>query len=152
MSVEVAVTVDAPKSRVWRTVADIENAADTISAIERIEVLEKPHDGLLGLKWRETRTMYGKAATETMWISDVDDESYYVTEAQSHGSVYRTEVRVAEEGGKTRLSMVFDAEAETFGARVMSAMMGFVVNRAVKKNLLQDLQDVKRAAESRVAP
>jgi carbon monoxide dehydrogenase subunit G len=152
MSVEVAVTVDAPRRHVWRTVTDIEHAARTISAIEEIEVLEKPPHGLLGLKWRETRTLFGKSATETMWVTEVDEPSYYATEARSHGSIYRTEIHLADQNGGTRLSMTFGAEAQTLGARVMSTVFGFLMNRSLEKALLQDLQDLKRAAESREAP
>jgi carbon monoxide dehydrogenase subunit G len=152
MSVEVAVTVDAPKRHVWRTVSDIEHAASTISAIEKIEVLERPSEGLLGLKWKETRTLFGKSATETMWVTVADEHSYYATEARSHGSIYRTEIHLADQDGGTRLSMTFSAEAQTLGARVMSTVFGFLMNRSLKKALLQDLQDLKKAAESREAP
>lgn len=152
MSVEVALTVDAPRQHVWHTVSDIEHAASTISAIEKIEVLERPSDGLLGLKWRETRRLFGKTATETMWVTEVDDCSYYATEARSHGSIYRTKIHLADRDGGTRMSITFGAEAQTLGARVMSIVFGFLMNRSIKKALLQDLQDLKQAAESRETP
>ena len=72
MIVEAQVTIDAPEAAVWKVISDIESAADTISGIEQVEVLEKPEDGLLGLQWRETRTLFGKTATEEMRITDAD--------------------------------------------------------------------------------
>jgi carbon monoxide dehydrogenase subunit G len=148
VTVNVAVRVHAPKDRVWRVVTDIENSARTISAIDTIEVLERPNAGLVGLKWRETRTLYGKAATEVMWITDVEEGASYVTEARSHGSIYRTRIGLSEDGGAARLGMEFRAEPQSFGARVASIVLGPVMKRAVRKALLQDLQDVKREAES----
>lgn len=38
---------------------------------------------------------------ETIWIPDVDDGSGYTTEARTHGSIYRTDVRVSDTGGGT---------------------------------------------------
>ena len=112
-----------------------------------VEVLERPPTGILGLKWRETRTLFGKTATEVMWITGVEEGSSYKTEARSHGSVYRSEIRVSEVGDRTRLRMVFEAEALTFGARVFSVLLGFMIKGATKKALLQDLMDVKAVAE-----
>jgi hypothetical protein len=42
---------------------DIENASKIISGIDKIEVVEKPTHGLVGLRWRETRMLFGKPAT-----------------------------------------------------------------------------------------
>jgi carbon monoxide dehydrogenase subunit G len=150
MTVEVAVSVHAPKERVWRLVTDIENAARTISAIETIEVLERPETGLLGLKWRETRAMFGKTVTEVMWVTDVDEGTSYTTEARSHGSIYRTRIGLSGhgDGGTVRLGMEFRAEPQSFGARVASVVLGPVMKRAVRKALLGDLEETKRAAEA----
>lgn len=148
MRLEVAVEVDAPVAEVWRIASDIENAERTISGIDKIEVLEPPSgEGILGLKWRETRTMFGKTATEIMWITEAGD-SYYVTEARSHGSEYTTRVHAAPAGDGTRLAMVFEARPLTTGARVASALLGFMMKGAVRKALLKDLTDVKSAAEA----
>jgi hypothetical protein len=148
VTVNVAVSVHAPQDRVWRLVTDIENSVRTISAIDAIEVLERPSAGLAGLKWRETRTMFGKSATEVMWVTDVDEGTSYVTEARSHGSIYRTRTGLSGDGGAVRLGMEFRSEPQSFGARVASVVLGPVMKRAVRKALLRDLEDVKRAAES----
>jgi carbon monoxide dehydrogenase subunit G len=59
MGVEAQVTINGSKAAVWAAITNIENAADIISGIEDIEVLEKPADGLVGLRWRETRLYFG---------------------------------------------------------------------------------------------
>jgi len=63
MLVEAQVTIHAPKPAVWAAITDIEHAAETISGIEKIEIVEKPANGLVGLRWRETRMLFGKPAT-----------------------------------------------------------------------------------------
>ncbi len=65
MHMNVEVPVEASKQEIWRLITDIENAPSRISGIEELEVLESPADGLVGLKWRETRQFGGKTATET---------------------------------------------------------------------------------------
>jgi carbon monoxide dehydrogenase subunit G len=148
MRVEYEVTVRAPKAEVWKLVTDFDNAASRISGIEKIEVLERPAAGLVGFKWRETRTLFGKTATEVMWITAVDEGSRYTTEARSHGSIYRTEIGVQDHPEGTRLWGVFEAEPQSLGAKVMSALLGFMVKGSMKKALLQDFLDVKAAAET----
>lgn len=50
MKVEAKVCIDSTKEQIWQVISDIENSVNTIKAIEKIEVLEKPADGLVGLK------------------------------------------------------------------------------------------------------
>lgn len=146
--VSVDVLIDAPPPVVWSLVTDIEGAAATISAIETVEVLERPEHGMRGLRWRETRKMYGKRATETMWITGVNEGSSYETEARSHGSIYRTRVAVSEDPGGAQLRMRFSAEPTTFATRIVSLLLGPLIARSVRSALLKDLRDIKAAAES----
>lgn len=50
MLVEVQVTINGSKAAIWAAITNLENAAETISGIENIEVLEKAANGLVGLK------------------------------------------------------------------------------------------------------
>src|SRR5262249_15257427 len=70
MLVEAQVTINGSKAAVWTAITDIENASKTISGIEKIEIIEKPANGLAGLRWRETRMLFGKPATVEKWITD----------------------------------------------------------------------------------
>ena len=84
-----------------------------------------------------------------MWITDAEEEAYYTTGARSHGSIYRTDIRLANAPDGTLLSMDFTAEAQTLGAKILSTVLGFIIERSVKKALLKDLEDLKAAAELR---
>jgi uncharacterized membrane protein len=151
MKLSVEVIVAAPRPIVWEVVTDIENAATTLSGVERVEVLERPGPGILGLKWRETRTMHGREATETMWITEVRDGSRYATEARSHGAIYRSVVRAEDAPGGTRLGLDFDAEPQNALTRVLGAVLAPFLRRALERALLKDLEDLKAAAEARAA-
>ncbi len=147
MHLNVEVPIEASKHEIWKLITDIEQAPSRISGIEDVEVLESPADGLVGLKWRETRKFGGKTATETMWVTEAVEDSHYRTEAQSHGSVYRSRMYLSDGDEGTRLGMDFDCEPQTFGAKFMWLALGFMFRGATRKALLQDLNDIKAAAE-----
>ena len=147
MRVQARVCIDGTKEEIWQVITDIEGSEKTIGAIEEIEILEKPASGLTGLKWRETRTMFGKTATEVMWITDVKEAHYYQTRAESHGAVYITKLQIEEQEGKTYLTMAFDGQAQSLPAKIMSVATGFLFKSAAQRALQNDLEDIKVAVE-----
>jgi hypothetical protein len=146
MSVMVTENIQAPRERVWEIITDIEHAAETISAITELTVLERPDAGFIGLKWMEKRVMFGKEATETMWISAAEENHWYETTAESHGSIYNSRLEIRDAGDGVALSMSFVATPTSLFARIMS-VTSFLFNGAIKKAFQQDLQDIKRRAE-----
>ena len=148
MKMSLSTDIVASPQDVWKTIADIEGSADTIRAIEMIEVLE-PATGpsITGLKWRETRTMFGKEATEVMWITEAIEPSHYVTRAESHGSIYETRLSIDTTEDGCVLTMSFEGTPQTFGAKVMWALTGWMAKGAMRKALTADLADIKSAAE-----
>src|SRR4249919_2809404 len=90
MIVEAQVTINGSKAAIWAAITDIENASKIISGIEKIEVLEKPENGLVGLKWRETRMLFGKPATVEKWITEAAENEFYTTQAEDGGFVFVT--------------------------------------------------------------
>jgi len=148
MQLSVQIQIDGSREEIWKVITDIENCADRISGIEEVEILEKPEAGLVGLKWKETRTMFGKTATEVMWITDVVENESYDVRAESHGSVYRSKLSIALKDSVHVLRMGFGAEAQSLIVKLMSAIMGVFFKGATKKALLKDLEDIKSAVEA----
>lgn len=148
MLVEAQVAIDGPKEAVWSVISDIENAAERISAIESIEILNRPDAGLIGLKWRETRTMFGKTATEEMWITEAVENQFYKTGAESHGFAYVSTMSVSAQDGGTCLTMTHESKPQGLLAKVLAIPMGFVFKGMMRKCILQDLNDVKAAVEN----
>lgn len=147
MNFKVEKLINASPEAVWKVITDIDNAPNNISGIETVEILERQDSAFVGLKWRETRIMFGKEATEVMWITDARENTSYSTRAESHGSTYITHFELQPEGAQTRLVMTFDGQAQTFGAKLMSAIMGIFFKGATIKALEKDLSDIKAAVE-----
>ncbi len=148
MKISVDVVINEPKEKVWQVITDIENAANIISGIDKIEILNKPKDTLVGLKWKETRTMFGKSATETMWITEAKENDYYKTRAESNGAIYQTVLKLSEKENATLLTMEFHSEAVTLKGKIMALIFGLLLKSSMKKIIKQDLIDLKNAIEN----
>ena len=146
MIVEARVTINGSKAAIWAAITNIENASEIISGIENIEVLEKPANGLVGLKWRETRMLLGKPATAEKWITDAAENEFYKTRAEDGGFVFLTTKSISENGGATTLTERHEFKPQGFVAKLKSMPM-FLFKGVIKKALLQDLNDIKAAVE-----
>lgn len=147
MNITVGVEIDSPKSKVWAAIIDIDNCMDMISGIIDLKMLHKPEEGLIGLKWSETRKMFGKEASETMWITDCKDEDYYCTRAENSGAVYSTTMAVSEAGNKTLLTMSFSDSSDSIFIKMVSSIMGLFIKKSMVKMLEKDLADIKEFVE-----
>jgi hypothetical protein len=147
MIVEAQVTVNGSRAAIWAAITDIENAAEIISGIENIEVLEKPANGLVGLRWRETRMLFGKPATVEKWITDAAENERYKTRAESDGFVFLTTMSIAESSSGITLISSHVSEPQGIVARLQSIPMGLLFKGVVKKAILKDLNDIKSAVE-----
>ncbi|MDG2174842.1 MAG: SRPBCC family protein [Gammaproteobacteria bacterium] len=147
MNFSLSIDIQASRERVWQVISGIDNAVNVISGIEKLDILEQPEDGLVGLKWEETRTLFGKTATEIMWVTNAEENSYYQTRAESHDSVYITRLSLEENNGMTTYTMRFSGEPQTFGGKVMMKLMGWMFVKATRDCLQQDLEDIKAYAE-----
>ena len=148
MELSVFVEIEKPLSDVWRAIVDFKNCSTYIEAIVKLEIIDEPKDTLIGFKWKETRVRFGKEAIETMWITDCVENKYYQTRAESHGSIYISRLSVERVENRTKLTMSFSAEAQTFFVKIFSACMGFLMKGYMKKALAKDLVNIKRHVES----
>jgi len=137
--------VQAPVDTVFARATNLAEAADTIRGIDRMEILTDGSVGV-GTRFRETRTMFGREATEVMEISSFDPPRAYTVEAHSHGSHYHTEFHFHPEGDGTRMEMVFEAHPQSFMAKVMS-ILSKPMMKSVARMCAQDMEDIKTAAE-----
>lgn len=148
MKISVNTTIDSSAERVWQAITDFENCPSWIAGILSLEVLEQPESGLIGFKWRETREMFGKEATETMWITDCVDGEYYQTRAENHGAVYVSKLMVQQQGEQTLLTMEFSGTSESFWVNLLSSVMSVFMKKSMFKMIAQDLADIKAYVEA----
>jgi carbon monoxide dehydrogenase subunit G len=139
--------IAAPPETVFAAASNFGEAAGTIRGILRVEMLTPGPVGV-GTRFRETRKMFGKEASEVMTVSEFEPPHRYVLLAESHGSRYRSELRFDPAGGGTDVTMTFQAEPLTFGAKVMSFVFRPMM-KSVSKLCAQDLVDLKQSVESR---
>jgi uncharacterized protein YndB with AHSA1/START domain len=146
MIVEVQVIINGSRAAVWNAITNIERAAEFISGIEKIEVVEKPAAGLVGLKWRETRMYFGKPATVEILITDAVENEFYKTRAESDGYLFLSKMSISESRDGITLTSTHDYKPQSTAAKFKSIMM-FLFRGMIKKTLLQDLNDIKSAVE-----
>ena len=148
MIVEAHVTINASKAAVWAATTDIANLAQLLSGVEKIEVVHKPATGLLGLRWRETRILFGKPATVEKWITEAKENEYYTTRAEDSGFVFITTNRISGSDGSVTLTGIHETQPQGFAAKLKALPMVFFKG-VIKKAILQDLNDIKAAVERR---
>lgn len=147
MLVEAQVTINGSRAAIWAAITDIEDSAETIRGIEKIEVLEKPANKLVGLKWRETRMLFGKPATAEKWITEAVENEFYKTRAESDGFVFLSAMSISERSGGMMLTSTHDSQPQSLGAKLMSIPMGLLFRGVARKAILKDLNDIKSAVE-----
>lgn len=147
MKISAELPIDAEPMAIWRVITQLENAAKTIRAIEHVEVLHRPAEGVVGLRWRETRTMFGSKATEELWIDEAKEGEYYVAKANSCGCEYTSRISISPRENGSLLSMTLDAKPTTLFSKLTAGLMGWMMAGTIKKAILQDLGDIKAAVE-----
>lgn len=137
--------VDAPPERVFVLATDVARWPELITAIGRVELLTPgPLD--VGTRFRESRTMYGREASEEMTVAALEPPRRFVLTAESHGTRYRADHTFEAERGGTRLTLDFEGVPVTLAAR-LAMPLGWMLRGSVRRHLEQDLADLKRAAE-----
>lgn len=147
MIVEAHITINATRAAIWDAMTDIGNAADIVNGIENIEILEKPATGLVGLKWRETRILFGKPAAVDKWITEAAENELYKTKAEDSGFVFVTTNRISEGSGGMTLTSSHDSQPQGFVAKLQTIPMALFFKGVIRKAILQDLNDIKAAVE-----
>jgi uncharacterized membrane protein len=149
MQIEASREIGAPAERVWHLITDLPNSPQLMTAITKVEMLSGGDEFAVGTRWRETRTMFGREATEEMAVSAVTPGRAYTVTAENHGTRYTSRLEVFPAGEHACiLQMTFAGEATSLVSRVMSATVGRMFAGATRKAVEQDLADVAAVAEA----
>ena len=139
--------INAPLEIVWEVMSDLENAADRIDAIVKLEILTEGPVGQ-GTRFKETRIMFKKEATETMEITSWNPPNSYTTEADGCGCHYTSVITCEKDGDGTLVTMTFQAVAMSTFGKIMSALTGWMMKAACAKCFNKDLENLKSFVES----
>jgi hypothetical protein len=147
MRITVEAVVAAPPEIVFAVAADVGGWPQVISAIEGIELLT-PGPVAAGTRFRETRRMFGRQATEEMTVAEHEPPRRFVLTAFNHGTAYRAEHLFAPDGTGTRIELAFEGRPVTLAARLL-APLGLLFVASLRRQLEGDLADLAREAERR---
>jgi len=148
MTVEAQITITKDKTAIWRAITNIRDAAEIISGIEKIEILNEPTNGIVGLKWRETRMYFGKPAAIDKWITDAVENEFYKTRAEMDGFIFSTVMTLSQIDDNIILTSSHETRSQGIIAKIKSLPMIFF-RSMLKKTILQDLNDIKTAVENK---
>lgn len=150
-SVVVRRAIDAPLETVWNIATDIKSSPETMSAISSVDMLEGGEEFGAGTRWRETRAMVRREATEEMYVSAVDHHRSYTVEADNAGVHYiSTYTFTPVNPNTTDVTLAFTGQP-TGPQNIVVRMMGKLGLRVVRKSLEKDLEDLATAAEDAAA-
>ena len=147
MQVVVERFIEAPPDAVFSTAIDITNWPRFISGVQSVELLT-PGPVAAGTRFRETRSMFGREASEDMTLAQVEPPRRFLFTAFNHGTAYRAEHLFAPEGAGTRTTLIFEGQPVTLLARVF-APLGRLFLGTLKRQLESDLADLNLEAERR---
>lgn len=131
---------------VWTTITNIRSAEKIISGVEKIEILNEPANGLVGLKWRETRMYFGKPAAIDKLVTDAVENKFYKTRAEMDGFIFSNTMSLSDSGDNIILTSSHETKSQGIIAKIKSLPMIFF-RGMLKKAILQDLNDIKSAVE-----
>ena len=150
MRITVQLKIDAPPDVAFALVADIPGWPRVISGIQSVDMLT-PGPVAVGTRFRETRLMFGRQATEEMTVAEIEAPRRLILTAFNHGTAYRAEHLFEAHGGGTKLELAFEGRPVTLLARLL-APLGLLFRGTVKRQLAADLADLAREAERRARP
>ena len=145
-SITVEQSIQAAPERVFDVSTNVHEWAEMVPAITKVEVLTEGPVGV-GTRFRETRKMFGKEATEEMEFVTFERPVRYALGAESHGCRYLTSFEIVPEGDGSRLVMTFSGEPQTFVAKVMTVVMKPMMKKMADM-CAKDLEAVKARAEA----
>ncbi len=143
--------IAAPLPVVWELATNLPGAPEVMEAITSVEMLTPGPFGV-GTRWRETRHVYGREASEVMEITDVVQGRSYTAQASSRGMHYVSTFTFEPTGDGDEgceVSMRFGGTADARLAKVISAVTARAMAGSVRKALMADLDDLAAAAEQR---
>lgn len=145
MQMTLSTDIAAARESVFGALADLPRWPERISGITRLELLtEGPVR--VGTRFRETRVMFGRPATEEMTVAELAPPDRLVLTAANHGTDCRIVHVLTTAGERTRLTLTFEGLPRTLAARLL-APIGMLMKRTVRNQIARDLSDLRRSIE-----
>ena len=141
--------VTAPQSATFNAFADFPNAAGRIPDVLKIELLT-PGPVKKGTRFKETRKVFGRPATETMEVTTYEPYRRYELATTSGGTAFTTEFKFIPEKGGTRVDVTLTTKPLTLFAKLMLPL-GWLMKGALARCVKRDVAGIKTYVESQPA-
>ncbi len=148
-SLELSRQIGAPPQKVFEVFTDLTRAAERVRGIQSLEILTPGPVGR-GTRFRETRVMFGRKATEEMEVTDYQPPRSFAFGGESCGARITTRFDLRPQGSGTQLDVHMETEALSFFAKLMSPLAGLMMG-PMRKAFEADLDDLQSVAEQRAS-
>jgi carbon monoxide dehydrogenase subunit G len=140
--------VAAPPRAVFDLFTDLEHMSERISGIEKITILTDGPVGL-GTRWRETRVIMKKSATEELDITAFEPGRSFEVSCESCGARYLSVHRFEPEDGGTRFEFEMRVTPVSLAAKVLSPVTGLLMGPMMRKCIEKDFDEMRVVAEGK---
>lgn len=139
---------DAPVERVFHVFTDIDGAPKWLPNLIKIEKLT-PGPFAKGTQWRETRKMFGKAATETFEVTAFEPgRGFELFIDGSKGATGRGEFRFSYRFEAANAKSVMRVQGVITGLGCMGTALGWLFKGMIKKMIAKDHEAVRKYLQS----
>lgn len=144
--IEASLRVGAPREEVFAKAIDLRGLPSFVRGITELEILS---DGPVGegTRFRETRRLHGREASEEMEITEFNPPEHYVVEAENHGTRYISRFQFEPTTEGTRVTVSFHAEPQSWFAKISGPLIMPLMKRTLLRCLEDDLEDLKQEVE-----
>ncbi len=150
--VTVSRTIAAVPEAIWQVITDIGRAPDFFRSVSAVEVLGS-REYAPGLRWRETRTVFGRSETHELTVVEVDPGRRTVLASEANGVRYRVTCELTRSGDhyesapRTLVVSRFEADQLATAPHILWRVLGSLGAKATEEALAQDLADLARVVE-----
>ena len=126
--------IEAPVTRVFATVAHIEEFRQVVPHIVDVEFLSEQRTGA-GTRFRETRLMGKRKAATVLEVTEYTPDEQVRLVSEAGGTVWDTVFLTVPEGSGTSLTMTMVARPQTLLGRVLTPLIARSVDKAVEADM-----------------
>lgn len=148
MQMNLGQVVNAPIEKVFEVFTDFVNVAERVEGIQRVEILTDGPAGP-GTRFKETRVIFGCKSTEEMEVTEFISNEFYVVEANTCGSHFKSTFRFNSQGTKTAVEVEIETSAVTMFAKLLQPL-GRIMSGSMKKCMMSDIDQLKEYCERSV--
>lgn len=132
-----ALTVDAPASRVWQVLTEVENWPDLTASMTSVRGLDGPRPAV-GARFEIRQPRLRKA----VWtVTRLDEGTAFVWESRAPGVVSRGAHLLEPDGDRTALTLTIDQSG------VLAWPIGLLAGSTVRRYLMLEAQGIKSRSE-----